>query len=123
MSKFWILITINAAIIALLFVISWNFYISAFLVFSIYGIVVSVVGLKQNWGGIINSFNGIPNLFGMMIAMKVYGPKSVIMPFVPKDGIDNVKFNSKSHKISSGFSFLFWLLSGLFVETILRIIS
>ena len=53
--------------------------------------------------------------------MKVYGPKSVIMPFVPKDGMDNVKFNSNFCRISSGFSFLFWLLSGIFVEIMLQV--
>ena len=110
----------NIAVIAVLFVISWSFHVSALLVFSVYGLVM-IAGLKPQLSGIINSLNGISSLFGIMIAMKVYGPKSVIMPFVPKDGMDNVKFNSNFCRISSGFSFLFWLLSGLFVEILLQV--
>jgi len=116
MKTFLLQIFINIVILAVLFVISENLHVFPLLVFSAYGIVVSLANMKSGLRGITNSFNGMANMVGNLIAMRLYGPKAVIAPFVPKNNSDNIRFNSNLQKISSGFSFLFWLLAGSIIE-------
>ncbi|HXG73224.1 MAG TPA: hypothetical protein VNK44_00200 [Candidatus Nitrosotenuis sp.] len=66
--------------------------------------------------GIVNSFNHLAFVVGMLFSMKLYGPKSIIKPFNPATGLENIKFNAKFQKVSSGFSFLFWLALGAIIE-------